>query len=578
MRAGILLLSLLWAQCPAAVLRAQVAGGDADESAAVAQAINEWVRDFERGRIGPKGQLHNGAGLQPAYVASAKRARRIAEADLDGLTHLDVLQKLLYFAETHPSTDLADAVLGLAATGLETAFLDHEALELRELGHWSLMRMDHQGAWFLVLRAAAGEQVPVFRDLRAPVEDKGEDGVAVGPARRVAALRLLGMKALPVFRSTLEAALGDADPRVRLAAAEAIEMQRRPDSLPKVVWALQAERHPVVAQALVHLLLTLLRAAGPDLDPAVRADALEQAMALFGRAGWRTDMDLLDLVEAYPDKRAIPALIRALDLESRSPDALVAAVNERASPRLRERAGSLLRAMTGAIIPVTDVAAWTQFWREEKEHIVVPPHLKQERADGTRAEFFGVPVTGGSIAFVIDTSGSMDRAPAGTAAGPSRRSGNDTRLRAAKEQLVTAVQAMPAESQCILLTFAAKAHLWTSTPIKPSASSLRSLTELLSRLKANGGTNLYDGLATALQFGDMRYGEQTNVKIDELFLLSDGEPTVGEVRDTETLLKIVHEANKYAKVRIHCVFTGTGAGADLLRRLAEENDGVFVQR
>ncbi|MEO6597852.1 MAG: hypothetical protein ABIP94_24165, partial [Planctomycetota bacterium] len=457
MRARIFLLSLVWASCLTVLLPAQVAARDAEESNAIAQAITLWVRDFERCRIGPKGVLRGGAGLQPAYVAAAVRAKRLTESDMERLTHLDALQKLLYFAETHPSTELADAVLGLAATGLETAFLDHDALELRELGHWSLMRMDHQGAWFLVLRAAAGEQVPVFLDARRPAEDKGEDGLAVGPARRVAALRLLGMKALPVFRSTIEAALTDPDPRVRLSAAEAIEMQRRPDSLPKIVCALQAERHPVVAQALVRLMLTLLRAAGPDLEPAVRDDAMQEAMALFGRAGWRTDMDLLDLVETFPDKKAIPALIRALDLESKAPDALVAVVNERASPRLRERAGSLLRAMTGAIIPVTDLAAWNQFWRDERERIVVPHHLKQERADGTRAAFFGVPVTGGSIAFVIDTSGSMDRAPAGTAAGPERRSGGNTRLRAAKEQLVLAVQAMPPESQCIVLTFATKA-------------------------------------------------------------------------------------------------------------------------
>jgi hypothetical protein len=41
---------------------------------------------------------------------------------------------------------------------------------------------------------------------------------------------------------------------------------------------------------------------------------------------------------------------------------------------------------------------------------------------------------------------------------------------------------------------------------------------------------------------------------------------------------LVRESNRYAKVRIHCVFTGEGPGADLLRGLAEQNGGVFVQR
>jgi len=194
----------------------------AQKSPLVAQAIDAWVRDYERGRLGPKNILRGGMGLQPGYVALARAADFVGPRDGDRLTHLDMLQKLLQYAESHPSTELAEAVLGLSATGLEAAFLDPESLLLRDLGHSSLLRMDHQGAWFLVLRAAAGERVPLLGELRP--EDSGADGLAVGPARRVAALRLLGQKALPVFRSTIEAALVDPDPRVRLGAVEAMEL------------------------------------------------------------------------------------------------------------------------------------------------------------------------------------------------------------------------------------------------------------------------------------------------------------------------------------------------------------------
>jgi Mg-chelatase subunit ChlD len=189
-----------------------------------------------------------------------------------------------------------------------------------------------------------------------------------------------------------------------------------------------------------------------------------------------------------------------------------------------------------------------------------------------------VPVTGGAIAFLVDTSGSMEDAPAGTVAGGRRTGRQLTRLRAAKEQILLAAQAMPPESTFSVLTFATKAHRWTAVPIKPTPSSLRSLTELLSRLQPHGGTNLHDGLVAALQLDQQRYGEPVAAQIDELFVLSDGQPTAGEVQDTDTLLAVVREANKYAKVRIHTVFTGTGEGAELLRRLAAENGGVFVQR
>jgi len=553
----------------------KAAAHEAEISSAVAEAIREWVYDYEHDKFGPKGLLRSGAQLQPRYVEAARRAERVTQNDYERSTHLDMLQKLLFYAETQPSADMADAVLGLCASGLGGSFLDHEALMLRELGHWCLMRMNDQNAWWLVLRAAAGERVLPIGAQEQEATD--ENGLTVGPARRVAALRLIGGKGLPVFRSTLEAALADPDPRVRLAAAEAMSQTPRPDSLRKIVARLEKERHGAVSQALVRLLLSQLRAA-KDLDPVLREEVLARALEQFGQSGWRTDMDLLDLVDAYPNKAAIPVLIEALDLQIKTPDALVEAINKHASPLLRERAGALLRQMTGAMIKEGDAKAWREFWEREKDHIVVPATLPKNRPETTRATFFGLQVTGGSVGFLIDTSGSMEDQPSGTVAASRKGRGNATRLGAAKEQIVVAVQAMPPDSTYSLFTFADRAHEWTSVPVKPTPQTMRSLTELLSRLQPKGATNLFDGLVMALQLREQRYGGRVTTRIDELFVLSDGEPTAGQLKDAELLLQVVREANKYAKVRINTVFTGVGDGADLLRRLAEENGGVFVQR
>lgn len=550
----------------------------AEQKAAVAQALREWVADFEQGRLGPRATLRRGEGLQPAYVRSARQAGLVLDGDEGRITHLDMLGKLVIFAEQYPSTELADAMLGVAAAGFEHAFLDHDALEVRELGHWSLLRMDHAGAWFVILRAAGGERSLVLADMQPREEEKGSDGLVVGPARRVAALRLCGMKNKPVFRSTIEASLSDDDPRVRLAAAEALDFQRRPESLPKLLARIQIERHPVVTQALVHAILVLLQRIDDQTDSLVQLTSIQTALAQFGRLGWRADMDLLELAEKYPRKEMIPGLIEALERASKAPDKLVATVNARASLQLRDRAASLLKAMTGALIADNDPKQWREFWQREQWNITVPKVLARERKNDTRAAFFGVPVTGASIAFLIDTSGSMEKEIAGTASATGRRAADSSRLGAAKEQIVLAVSAMDPNARYQVMTFASQAQVWTREPVKPVANSTRSLTELLSRLRPNGGTNLFDGLVKALQLDELGYGQQHEMRIDELFVLSDGEPTEGDVRDPDQLLKLVREANKYAKVRIHCVFTGEGTGADLLRRLAEENDGVFVQR
>lgn len=570
-----LLLLVLW--FAAFAPRAQVAPPSDEIRTAVAQAIREWVAAFESGRLGPRGRLRQGHALQPKYMTFARRAELVLGDEYDRITHLDMLGKLLNFAERFPSNELTDAVLSVASAGFERAFLDQRAIEVRELGHWTLMRTDHQGAWFLVLRAAAGERVLVLSDHRPRPKDAGDGGVVVGPARRVAALRLLGMQNKPVFRSTIEACLRDGDPRVRLAAVEALDFQRRPRSLRRVMEIIQIERHPVVSQALTRLVRVLVRLRGDEPPVAQRRAAVEVALEQFGKSGWRNDMDLLQLVGMYPSKNVIPQLIGALERANQPADELVATVNARASLLLRERAGQLLQAMTGALIPLEDHTAWREFWQRERGNIVVPAELKKASSGATRAAFFGVPVTGASIAFLIDTSGSMDEAVRGTSAGRHQKH-EDTRLGAAKEQIVLAVQAMDPNSRYQLMTFSEAAEVWTRRPVRPGDGTSRVLTEVLSRFRANGGTNLFDGLVKALQLDEIGYGEQHETRIDELFVLSDGKPTTGEVQDADTMLELVRTANKYAKVRIHCVFTGSGDGAELLKRLAEENDGVFVQR
>jgi hypothetical protein len=543
--------------------------------AQIAQAIRSWMAGFRAQRFGAKSVLRGGSYVQPEYAEMAQHFGYLEEREHDRVTHLDMLGKFLAYAERHPSSDLGDAVLDVAAAGFDEGFLDRDAMELREIGHWTLMRTEHAGAWFVVLRAAAGEQVPVLADLRQ--RRPAEGPMVVGPARRVAALQLLGRKNLPVFRSTVEAALTDADPRVRLGAAECLLPPLRPPTARALAAALAGEHHPVVAQAFVRALLSMLKHPGCEIPAADRPTLVHGAFARFGQCGWRTDMELLDVIAAFPDKAAIPYLLQALEGKGIGVDPLLATVNKHAGPLLRQRALDLLKGMTGALVPNDDPAAWREFWSRECDRLVVPLQLPSLVQGGTRASFFGLPINGTSVAFLIDTSGSMDKEPAQPMTGPRRR-GADTRLAAAKEQLLACVQAMPEESSFLVLTFADGAKRWTGQPVKAGKQSVRSLTELMSRMRPHGGTNLYEGLVTALDFANQRYGEVANAGIDELFVLSDGEPTTGEVRQPDEILALVQLANKYSKIRIHGVFTGDGNGAGLLRSLAEQNGGVFVQR
>ncbi|MBK8101120.1 MAG: VWA domain-containing protein [Planctomycetes bacterium] len=579
----LLAVSSSWLLLSSLALPAQVLGDpDAERrenlrvrSAAVADGLRAWAADFDADRLGPAGLLRDAGGLNPAYVASAKVADLVRKADYDRINHLDMLQKMLFFAESNADENLADAALAVAGAGLEKSLVDRTALQVRDLGHWTLMRMENQGAWFAIMRAAAGERLP----LAGGGDD--EPGPA-GVSRQVAALKALGMKGKPVFRSTIEGALAHADPRVRLAAVEALEFQRRPESMRTLTRVMNAERHPIVSQALVRAVQAILKAHGARLPASDRVWAVQITLKMVGQCGWRTDMELVALVEEFPCKEAIPELISVLERAALPPDKLVETVNKNASPLLRERAWNALRGLTGALIAADEPKAWREFWEREQHKIVVPDRVGRKREEGnTRAAFFGVPVTGRTIGFVIDTSGSMNAQAAGTIGNGGQGAADEripTRLRAAKDQLLTAISAMAPGSRYHVFTFASEARAWSTRPVPVAAESTRQLTELLSRFKADGGTNMFEGLALALAAGELRYGEADQDGIDELFLLSDGEPTAGEIREPDEIRKLLLEANKYRKVRINTVFTGNGAGADFLRKLAEDHDGVFVQR
>ena len=131
MHDAVRLLSLTACLFSSAALSAQ--HENPDLRPALTRAIREWCAEYEAGRLGPQGPLRSEAGLQPRYAVTARAAGLLGDHEANGLTHLDVLQKLLITAEHVFDDGLADAVLGLAAIGFDKSLIDRDAVML-ELG------------------------------------------------------------------------------------------------------------------------------------------------------------------------------------------------------------------------------------------------------------------------------------------------------------------------------------------------------------------------------------------------------------------------------------------------------------
>lgn len=542
-----------------------------EDASTLARALVNWAVAFDDGdlEIGETPDRTSERVYENIFIDGYDVPGRGRET-----THMGILQELLFQVERAPSVELAWAVLHLAATGFERSLFDPEVLQVRDLGHWTLMRMEREEVWAFLFDVASGKPGQWAPDLQPQ---------NVPPAQQAAAIRLLGAENRTVFRVPVESGLLSTDPRIRLAASEALEQMRRPESLAVVTRAVVSERHPVVSQALVRTLQRLL--AVGESDEGLRTRNVESALRILGRTGWRADMGLVELAAEHPSKSVILPLIDLLGREEE--DELVRAVNEEASPRLKHRAWEVLCQLTGARISEDDPAAWREFWDREQHNIEIVKRPKPQSM--TRATFYGIPVTGQEIAFVIDTSQSMNtlvdkpvEVSARTRTTSSRRAGTNanrwSRLDAAKAQLVLAVQSMDTGSRYHLITFSDTVLTWSRRAVRVTAESHRSLIGVLGRFRAVGSTNIYGALFEGLGADRAVFGQQSSYTVDELFLLSDGEPTAGQVEDTESIIRLVREMNRYQNIRINTVFTGSGRGADFLRRLAEENGGVFVQR
>ena len=136
---------------------------------------------------------------------------------------------------------------------------------------------------------------------------------------------------------------------------------------------------------------------------------------------------------------------------------------------------------------------------------------------------------------------------------------------------------MALDSQLNLRTCSNKGRVWRGSMVRPAPAMRDSLAKKLASLRHKGGTNIFGALKAALQIKTVKYGSRYGIGVDEIFLLSDGAPTVGEVIQAEAILNLIRATTRYLKVRINTVYMGGGGDSDFMRRLAEENGGRYLR-
>jgi Mg-chelatase subunit ChlD len=196
----------------------------------------------------------------------------------------------------------------------------------------------------------------------------------------------------------------------------------------------------------------------------------------------------------------------------------------------------------------------------------------------------GIPVEGTRVVFILDLSGSMEW--------PMDDGGARTRrLDYAKRELLKAIDGLAPNAMFNLVTFNGddEAEAWSKDLVVANKRNKQRFARFVDKLRPLGGTNLWSGMEKALGIKTLVYGNHYETTVDEIFLLSDGAPSVGDVMDPVEILRLTQEINRFKEVRINTVFISSRtppevmaaqqnlslSPKELMRRMARENGGKF---
>ncbi|MBX3462733.1 MAG: HEAT repeat domain-containing protein [Planctomycetes bacterium] len=547
---------------PAMALAAQAPPPDAQVAARGADlvAFAAWLDDYGAGAFR---LVKDGATDEAALADVDARMAKVAAWNT-----LEAAKALFRAASIEPrpagassSTDLVDyfrelqpwRVQALAAKHLRAMTVDGLVpwlvSMLRAPGIRAQKQNQDQTNAAAVLRILAGHpsveaQLELMRACRSmPTE------------LRVQAVNAMAKDAALDLAPTLVELLRDAEPNVRIAAANALGTALQPhvdETLGKQPDAATLQLRDAAIQKLEELLVK-------DQVWQVRS------AAAFALASMRC-------------KPVVPALIRGLEAE----------LNRKKDPWAMDvRLHKLLEGLTGQKVVRGSIAPWKAFWAAEGAAFTVRPKTAPGAAPAVAdkyEKFFDLELESDRVLFVLDFSGSMAEPVQLQGRGTGAGAGTPTTKAAlVVAELKKLILSLPDGAMVNMVVFSDEVRVWRQEGKRPALVKLTDdarddlLGNFLDNLRPAGSTNLYGALDRALAFGDNGlYDKYYAAGFDTLYVITDGAPTAGEVTDKEEIRRRVRERNALRKIAIHCVTFGDKNDTDFLRPMAEENGGRHV--
>jgi len=378
----------------------------------------------------------------------------------------------------------------------------------------------------------------------------------------------------------VERRLEDSDERVRLRAVQIVAQRKDPKDLARLK-AVAFEGSPrYVLDAVLALaearegdesFLMELYAYTQSQDDTVR----RAAAAALGRMPTRSALTLLHRLLRDDELQVRLEALDGIDRlrQSASIPKLIASLGDPRDLFTNEAARSL-RLLTGLDHGVSR-KRWEAWFDSEGATFQVPTlneaqTLETERVarkrggkGGTTASFYGIPIQGTRICFVLDTSGSMSD-PAGGRRTTARR-GSSTRMQVAKQELTSSLEHLLNGVRFNMITFSSDVRSYSKGLVDLTPQSRAKAVREIESWNAFGGTALYNGLRRAL----------LDPEVEDVYLMTDGVPTEGDVVEEGAIRERVKEMLDGREVKIHGI--AIGQSSSLLRRLAKDSGGAYTE-
>ncbi|MCE9593893.1 MAG: HEAT repeat domain-containing protein [Planctomycetes bacterium] len=420
--------------------------------------------------------------------------------------------------------------------------------------------------------AADPKQKALVPKLEKLLGAKNKDG------QKCFALRALVKVADEKITKLIAKSLLDANAQVQIAAADVLAKRGDKTAVADLEKALTTTKKPEVQGALMDAIgalrfgegdwLARLEKDSESKDTEVRNAALWQLaklaqkkyLPLFVRclesADWSTRLAALKGLEIIGNTDAISAIITRMEKEE--------------GRMAREFCDALFR-LTGQMLP-PDPAVWKKWWEEKRsgfKGLGTGDLFKLQQEEETRRltqasknTFYGVRIVSHRAIFIIDVSGSMNE----PTRSPYLGKPGEARMEVAKRELIKCIDALDKDALFNIVVFSSGVDRWLDEGVAESKDKERTDAKtFVSRLGADGGTNLYGAVQTAF----------TDPDVDTIYIMSDGEPSVGDVTDQAEIRARVGQWNEHRKIVIHTI--AVGGNFQILEWLAADSGGTHVK-